>query len=153
MIELSVFVRLKSQIIHQLILIRIHLCYSMLQHLQKACWPSALVTFGVQVTRVQRNAWYLFLLVISRKFYITIFFSSNFKNLNRFDNLEPVLLCPTLEEYCIVNVQITNCLTWQQISEMSQEPRPIPKDCVYPALVCCSTPVEAVLPQISSAMW
>ncbi|XP_060732470.1 telomere-associated protein RIF1 isoform X2 [Tachysurus vachellii] len=39
------------------------------------------------------------------------------------------------------------------ISEMSQEPRPIPKDCVYPALVCCSTPVEAVLPQISSAMW
>uniref|UniRef100_A0A8B9KYL2 Telomere-associated protein Rif1 N-terminal domain-containing protein n=1 Tax=Astyanax mexicanus TaxID=7994 RepID=A0A8B9KYL2_ASTMX len=39
------------------------------------------------------------------------------------------------------------------ISEMSQEPRPIPKDCVYPALVCCSTPVEAVLPQISSNMW
>ncbi|KAF7709532.1 hypothetical protein HF521_016382 [Silurus meridionalis] len=39
------------------------------------------------------------------------------------------------------------------ISEMSQEPRPIPKDCVFPALVCCSTPVEAVLPQISSAMW
>ncbi|KAL6484729.1 hypothetical protein MHYP_G00067740 [Metynnis hypsauchen] len=39
------------------------------------------------------------------------------------------------------------------ISEMSQEPRPIPKDCVYPALVCCSTPVEAVLPQISSHMW
>ncbi|KAF5905874.1 telomere-associated protein RIF1, partial [Clarias magur] len=39
------------------------------------------------------------------------------------------------------------------ISEMSQEPRPIPKDCVYPALVCCSTPVEAVLPQISSSMW
>ncbi|KAM9487286.1 telomere-associated protein RIF1 [Clarias gariepinus] len=39
------------------------------------------------------------------------------------------------------------------ISEMSQEPRPIPKDCVYPALVSCSTPVEAVLPQISSAMW
>uniref|UniRef100_A0A8B9L164 Telomere-associated protein Rif1 N-terminal domain-containing protein n=1 Tax=Astyanax mexicanus TaxID=7994 RepID=A0A8B9L164_ASTMX len=40
-----------------------------------------------------------------------------------------------------------------KISEMSQEPRPIPKDCVYPALVCCSTPVEAVLPQISSNMW
>ncbi|XP_066542448.1 telomere-associated protein RIF1 isoform X2 [Hoplias malabaricus] len=39
------------------------------------------------------------------------------------------------------------------ISEMSHEPRPIPKDCVYPALVCCSTPVEAVLPQISSHMW
>uniref|UniRef100_A0AAY4C3T5 Telomere-associated protein Rif1 N-terminal domain-containing protein n=1 Tax=Denticeps clupeoides TaxID=299321 RepID=A0AAY4C3T5_9TELE len=39
------------------------------------------------------------------------------------------------------------------ISEMSQEPRPIPKDCVFPALVSCSTPVEAVLPQISSNMW
>ncbi|XP_071211462.1 telomere-associated protein RIF1 isoform X1 [Salvelinus alpinus] len=39
------------------------------------------------------------------------------------------------------------------ISEMSQEPRPIPKDCVYPALVGCSTPVEAVLPQITSNMW
>ncbi|XP_026865373.2 telomere-associated protein RIF1 isoform X2 [Electrophorus electricus] len=39
------------------------------------------------------------------------------------------------------------------ISEMNQEPRPIPKDCVYPALVSCSTPVEAVLPQISSNMW
>uniref|UniRef100_A0A672T900 Telomere-associated protein RIF1-like n=1 Tax=Sinocyclocheilus grahami TaxID=75366 RepID=A0A672T900_SINGR len=39
------------------------------------------------------------------------------------------------------------------ISEMSQEPRPIAKDCVYPALVGCSTPVEAVLPQISSNMW
>ncbi|TSM68908.1 Telomere-associated protein RIF1 [Bagarius yarrelli] len=39
------------------------------------------------------------------------------------------------------------------ISELSQEPRPIPKDCVYPPLVCCSTPVEAVLPQISSSMW
>ncbi|XP_058643157.1 telomere-associated protein RIF1 [Onychostoma macrolepis] len=39
------------------------------------------------------------------------------------------------------------------ISEMSQEPRPIAKDCVYPALVGCSAPVEAVLPQISSNMW
>ncbi|XP_056611122.1 telomere-associated protein RIF1 isoform X2 [Triplophysa dalaica] len=39
------------------------------------------------------------------------------------------------------------------ISEMSQEPRPIAKDCVYPALVGCSTPVEAVLPQITSNMW
>ncbi|XP_071339250.1 telomere-associated protein RIF1 isoform X2 [Trachinotus anak] len=39
------------------------------------------------------------------------------------------------------------------ISEMSQEPRPVPRDCIYPALVGCSTPVEAVLPQISSNMW
>ncbi|XP_026127453.1 telomere-associated protein RIF1-like isoform X2 [Carassius auratus] len=39
------------------------------------------------------------------------------------------------------------------ISEMSQEPRPIAKDCVYPALVGCSAPIEAVLPQISSNMW
>ncbi|XP_035266543.1 telomere-associated protein RIF1 isoform X2 [Anguilla anguilla] len=39
------------------------------------------------------------------------------------------------------------------ISEMSQEPKPIPRDCVYPALVSCSAPVEAVLPQISSNMW
>ncbi|XP_051566693.1 telomere-associated protein RIF1-like isoform X3 [Myxocyprinus asiaticus] len=39
------------------------------------------------------------------------------------------------------------------ISEMSQEPRPIAKDCVFPALVGCSAPVEAVLPQISSNMW
>ncbi|XP_054643055.1 telomere-associated protein RIF1 isoform X2 [Dunckerocampus dactyliophorus] len=35
------------------------------------------------------------------------------------------------------------------ISEMS----PVSKDCIYPALVGCSTPVEAVLPQISSSMW
>ncbi|XP_047456367.1 telomere-associated protein RIF1 isoform X2 [Mugil cephalus] len=39
------------------------------------------------------------------------------------------------------------------ISEMGQEPRPVSRDCVYPALVGCSTPVEAVLPQISSNMW
>lgn len=39
------------------------------------------------------------------------------------------------------------------ISEISKEPRAIPKDCVYPALVGCSAPVEAVLPQISSNMW
>ncbi|XP_064185920.1 telomere-associated protein RIF1 [Anguilla rostrata] len=39
------------------------------------------------------------------------------------------------------------------ISEMSQEPKPIPRDCVYPALVSCSAPVEVVLPQISSNMW
>uniref|UniRef100_A0A4W6EYT3 Replication timing regulatory factor 1 n=1 Tax=Lates calcarifer TaxID=8187 RepID=A0A4W6EYT3_LATCA len=40
-----------------------------------------------------------------------------------------------------------------KISEMSQEPRPVSKDCIYPALVGCSAPVEAVLPQISSNMW
>ncbi|KAM9343250.1 LOW QUALITY PROTEIN: telomere-associated protein RIF1 [Pholidichthys leucotaenia] len=39
------------------------------------------------------------------------------------------------------------------ISEMSQEPRPVSKDCIYPALVGCCAPVEAVLPQISSNMW
>ncbi|XP_078118689.1 telomere-associated protein RIF1 isoform X2 [Sander vitreus] len=40
------------------------------------------------------------------------------------------------------------------ISEMSQEQRPpVSKDCIYPALLGCSTPVEAVLPQISSNMW
>ncbi|XP_056144888.1 telomere-associated protein RIF1 [Lampris incognitus] len=39
------------------------------------------------------------------------------------------------------------------ISEMSLEPRPIPRDCVYPALVGCTMPVEAVLPQITSNMW
>ncbi|KAM6955474.1 telomere-associated protein RIF1 [Lycodopsis pacificus] len=39
------------------------------------------------------------------------------------------------------------------ISEMSKEPRPVSRDCIYPALVGCSTPVEAVLPQISSNMW
>lgn len=39
------------------------------------------------------------------------------------------------------------------ISEMSQEPRPVSKDCIYPALVGCSAPVEVVLPQISSNMW
>uniref|UniRef100_A0A673ZZU9 Replication timing regulatory factor 1 n=1 Tax=Salmo trutta TaxID=8032 RepID=A0A673ZZU9_SALTR len=47
----------------------------------------------------------------------------------------------------------TTSITQPKISEMSQEPRPIPKDCVYPALVSCSTPVEAVLPQITSNMW
>lgn len=36
---------------------------------------------------------------------------------------------------------------------MSQEPRPVSRDCIYPALVGCSAPVEAVLPQISSNMW
>uniref|UniRef100_A0A3P8T2Y2 Replication timing regulatory factor 1 n=1 Tax=Amphiprion percula TaxID=161767 RepID=A0A3P8T2Y2_AMPPE len=40
-----------------------------------------------------------------------------------------------------------------KISELSQEPRPVSRDCIYPALVGCSTPVEAVLPQISSNMW
>ncbi|CAG02602.1 unnamed protein product, partial [Tetraodon nigroviridis] len=39
------------------------------------------------------------------------------------------------------------------ISEMGQEPRPVSTDCVYPALVGCSAPVEAVLSQISSNMW
>ncbi|XP_067372207.1 telomere-associated protein RIF1 isoform X2 [Channa argus] len=39
------------------------------------------------------------------------------------------------------------------ISELSQEPRPVSRDCIYPALVGCSAPVEAVLPQISSTMW
>ncbi|XP_061580096.1 telomere-associated protein RIF1 [Cololabis saira] len=39
------------------------------------------------------------------------------------------------------------------ISEMGQEPRAVSRDCVYPALVGCSAPVEAVLPQISSTMW
>lgn len=39
------------------------------------------------------------------------------------------------------------------ISELSQEPRPVSRDCIYPPLVGCSTPVEAVLPQISSNMW
>ncbi|XP_034002385.1 telomere-associated protein RIF1 isoform X2 [Trematomus bernacchii] len=38
------------------------------------------------------------------------------------------------------------------ISEMSKD-RPVSKDCIYPALVGCSAPVEAVLPQISSNMW
>lgn len=36
---------------------------------------------------------------------------------------------------------------------MSQEPRPVSRDCVYPALVGCSAPVEAVLSQISSNLW
>ncbi|XP_054915867.1 telomere-associated protein RIF1 isoform X2 [Poeciliopsis prolifica] len=39
------------------------------------------------------------------------------------------------------------------ISEMTQEPRPVPRDCIYPSLVGCSAPVEAVLSQISSTMW
>ncbi|CAL8234271.1 unnamed protein product, partial [Boreogadus saida] len=38
------------------------------------------------------------------------------------------------------------------MSEMSQEPRAIPKDCVFPSLVCCSAPIEAVLPLISTNM-
>ncbi|RVE58497.1 hypothetical protein OJAV_G00209920 [Oryzias javanicus] len=39
------------------------------------------------------------------------------------------------------------------ISEMSQEPGAVSRDCIYPALVGCSAPVEAVLSQISSTMW
>uniref|UniRef100_A0A3B3UHK0 Replication timing regulatory factor 1 n=1 Tax=Poecilia latipinna TaxID=48699 RepID=A0A3B3UHK0_9TELE len=41
----------------------------------------------------------------------------------------------------------------QKISEMTQEPRAVPRDCIYPSLVGCSAPVEAVLSQISSTMW
>ncbi|MED6246355.1 hypothetical protein ATANTOWER_016553 [Ataeniobius toweri] len=36
---------------------------------------------------------------------------------------------------------------------MSQELRAVPRDCIYPSLVGCSAPVEAVLSQISSTMW
>ncbi|XP_076012466.1 telomere-associated protein RIF1 [Genypterus blacodes] len=36
------------------------------------------------------------------------------------------------------------------ISEMSRASCPVPKDCIYPSLVGCTTPVEAVLPQISN---
>ncbi|XP_024119721.1 telomere-associated protein RIF1 isoform X2 [Oryzias melastigma] len=39
------------------------------------------------------------------------------------------------------------------ISEMGQEPGAVSRDCIYPALVGCSAPVEAVLSQISSTMW
>ncbi|XP_032423463.1 telomere-associated protein RIF1 isoform X1 [Xiphophorus hellerii] len=39
------------------------------------------------------------------------------------------------------------------ISEMTREPRAVPRDCIYPSLVGCSAPVEAVLSQISSTMW
>uniref|UniRef100_A0A3B4AZC2 Telomere-associated protein Rif1 N-terminal domain-containing protein n=1 Tax=Periophthalmus magnuspinnatus TaxID=409849 RepID=A0A3B4AZC2_9GOBI len=38
------------------------------------------------------------------------------------------------------------------ISEMGQEPRPVSKDCIYPALVGCTAPVEAVLPRIASTV-
>uniref|UniRef100_A0A3P9D144 Replication timing regulatory factor 1 n=1 Tax=Maylandia zebra TaxID=106582 RepID=A0A3P9D144_9CICH len=48
--------------------------------------------------------------------------------------------------------RVTN-IPQPKISEMGQEPRPVSRDCIYPALVGCSTPVEAVLPQISSNMW
>uniref|UniRef100_A0A3B4AY43 Telomere-associated protein Rif1 N-terminal domain-containing protein n=1 Tax=Periophthalmus magnuspinnatus TaxID=409849 RepID=A0A3B4AY43_9GOBI len=40
-----------------------------------------------------------------------------------------------------------------KISEMGQEPRPVSKDCIYPALVGCTAPVEAVLPRIASTVW
>ncbi|XP_057708053.1 telomere-associated protein RIF1 isoform X1 [Corythoichthys intestinalis] len=36
------------------------------------------------------------------------------------------------------------------MTEMSQEPHPVSKDCIYPALVGCNAPVEDILPQISS---
>lgn len=51
-----------------------------------------------------------------------------------------------------VNIH-SSCNHSSQISEMSQEPRPVSRDCIYPALVGCSAPVEVVLPQISSNMW
>uniref|UniRef100_A0A3P9LLJ9 Replication timing regulatory factor 1 n=1 Tax=Oryzias latipes TaxID=8090 RepID=A0A3P9LLJ9_ORYLA len=47
----------------------------------------------------------------------------------------------------------SNTIPQPKISEMSQEPGAVSKDCIYPALVGCSAPVEAVLSQISSTMW
>lgn len=40
-----------------------------------------------------------------------------------------------------------------QMSEIIPEPRDVPADCIYPALVDCPAPVEAVLTQLSSTMW
>uniref|UniRef100_A0A669B7W1 Replication timing regulatory factor 1 n=1 Tax=Oreochromis niloticus TaxID=8128 RepID=A0A669B7W1_ORENI len=57
-------------------------------------------------------------------------------------------VCPLLIQSSSRKLQTTSI-----ISEMGQEPRPVSRDCIYPALVGCSTPVEAVLPQISSNMW
>ncbi|XP_037095120.1 telomere-associated protein RIF1 isoform X1 [Syngnathus acus] len=39
------------------------------------------------------------------------------------------------------------------ISKMSQERQPVSKNCIYPSLVGCGAPIEAVLPQISSSIW
>ncbi|KAG8548635.1 hypothetical protein GDO81_024767, partial [Engystomops pustulosus] len=39
------------------------------------------------------------------------------------------------------------------ISEMTKESMPSPKESVYPALMNCSTPVDVILPQITSNMW
>ncbi|KAM9305669.1 telomere-associated protein RIF1 [Gastrophryne carolinensis] len=39
------------------------------------------------------------------------------------------------------------------ISEMTKESMPSPKESVYPALMNCPTPVDVILPQITSNMW
>ncbi|XP_069472589.1 telomere-associated protein RIF1 isoform X2 [Ambystoma mexicanum] len=39
------------------------------------------------------------------------------------------------------------------ITEMAKESLPSPKESVYPALVNCTTPVDVILPQITSNMW
>ncbi|XP_075036956.1 telomere-associated protein RIF1 isoform X2 [Mixophyes fleayi] len=39
------------------------------------------------------------------------------------------------------------------ISEMTKESMPSPKESVYPALMNCATPVDVILPQITSNMW
>ncbi|KAM4697896.1 telomere-associated protein RIF1 [Rhinophrynus dorsalis] len=39
------------------------------------------------------------------------------------------------------------------ISEMTKESMPSPKESVYPALMNCTTPVDVILPQITSNMW
>lgn len=67
------------------------------------------------------------------------------------------LIAQTAEKTCFVFVEHTSDPSKQkhfsQISEMSKEPRPVSRDCIYPALVGCAAPVEVVLPQISSNMW
>ncbi|XP_078537876.1 telomere-associated protein RIF1 isoform X2 [Lissotriton helveticus] len=39
------------------------------------------------------------------------------------------------------------------ITEMAKESLPSPKESVYPALINCTTPVDVILPQITSNMW
>ncbi|CAH2305477.1 telomere-associated RIF1 isoform X2 [Pelobates cultripes] len=39
------------------------------------------------------------------------------------------------------------------ISEMTKESMPSPKESVYPALMNCTTPIDVILPQITSNMW
>ncbi|KAJ1188532.1 hypothetical protein NDU88_005293 [Pleurodeles waltl] len=39
------------------------------------------------------------------------------------------------------------------ITEMAKESLPSPKESVYPALINCTTPVDIILPQITSNMW